>query len=141
MSAQLNRLKLYMLEASRLGARLFRRNIGMGWIGKAYMAKGGERVTLNKGDVVISNARPFHNGEVGQSDLWGWRTVTITPDMVGRRIAQHIEIEDKGDGDKESAEQAAWGMTIERHGGVYGVAREPADVVRVLSAPVLGKRP
>lgn len=133
MSAQLNRLKTYMLEASRLGARLFRRNIGMGWIGKAYVAKGGEQVRLTKGDVVISAARPFHNGEPGQSDLWGWRTITITQDMVGRKIAQHVEVEDKGDNDDETKEQASWGMAVERSGGVYGVARQAADVTRILS--------
>lgn len=130
---QLNRLKLLMLEASRLGARLYRRNIGQGWIGDAYVAKGGEQVRLSKGDVVIRSARPFHNGIKGQSDLWGWRTVTVTPDMVGRKIAQHIEVEDKGDGDKESPEQASWGVAVTASGGLYGVAREVEDMRRLLA--------
>lgn len=121
-----------MLEASKLGAKLWRRNIGQGWIGESHVVQKREVVALEPGDVVIKRARPFHNGVAGQSDMWGWRTVTITPAMVGQRIAQHVEIEDKGDGDKERPEQASWGRAVLAAGGVYGVARDVEDVRRLL---------
>lgn len=128
-----NLVKAVMLEASKMGARLFRRNVGMGWIGEAHVAKGGETVRLQRGDVVIKQGRPFHNGEPGQSDAYGWRTVTITQAMVGKKIAQHVEIECKTGTGRESPEQASWGGAVERSGGVYGVARDPLDVRRFLS--------
>lgn len=131
-----DQVKLILLEASRLGARLHRRNVGQGWIGsRTYRAKGGERVTLAAGDVVIRQARPFHNGETGQSDTYGWRTVIITPEMVGTKMAQHVEIEAKQGSGRETSEQAAWGRAVIEAGGVYGVAREPADVAALLAKP------
>src|SRR5688500_4786527 len=82
-------VKQILLESSRLGARLFRRNVGMGWIGnlvdKRTEADGSTTVT-------IRNARPLHTGIKGQYDCEGWISVTITPDMVGQVFARHVEI-------------------------------------------------
>lgn len=127
-----NQVKYYMVAASRLGARLFRRNVGMGWIGNAKKFNAPETVRVQAGDVLIRQARPFHNGEVGQYDMWGWRTVTITPEMVGTQIAQHVEIEAKQGTGRESSEQIAWGICVNRAGGRAGVARSLADVARIL---------
>jgi hypothetical protein len=122
------------LRASQLGARLFRRNIGQGWIGQATKYTRSEMVPVNPGDVLIRQARPFHSGVPGQYDTEGWRTITITADMVGQRIAQHVEIEAKQGTGRESTEQRAWGEAVRAAGGVAGVARTVEDVDRLLSA-------
>lgn len=125
-------VKEYLLAASRLGARLWRRNVGQGWIGDAKKYKAREVVTVNPGDVLIRAARPFHNGEAGQYDTWGFVIVTITPDMVGTKMAQHVEIEAKQGSGRESPEQIAWGEFVRASGGRAGVARSVADVEALL---------
>lgn len=57
----------------------------------------------------------------GSGDLIGWRTVRITPDMVGRDIAQFVSVECKRPGartDKKRAEdQANWRKAVNDAGG------------------------
>jgi len=125
--------KQILLMASKMGARLWRRNIGMGWIGQSVVIKKRETVMLAPGDVVIRNARPFHNGEAGQFDTWGWKQVTITPEMVGTVIAQHVEIEIKFGKDRMSSEQDKWGALCERQNVRAGVARTVEDAERIIS--------
>lgn len=126
-----NFTKLIRTRASELGARLFRRNVGQGWIGNAIVFKKSETVTVKAGDVLIREARPFHNGTRGQYDTHGWRTVTITADMVGQKIAQVVEIEAKLGSGRESPEQVSWGEAVRAAGGVAGVARSLEDVDRI----------
>lgn len=121
-----------LVSASRLGSRLFRRNIGMGWIGQAKRFSVATSIVAKPGDVLIRNARPFHNGEVGQSDTYGWRPVVITADMIGQTIAQHVEIEAKTGTGRETPEQRYWRDAVNRAGGRAGVARSVEDVVRIL---------
>jgi len=124
--------KQILLMASKVGARLFRRNVGMGWIGQSVVIKKRDMVMLAPGDVVIRNARPFHNGEAGQFDTWGWKQVTITADMVGTTIAQHTEIEIKFGKDRMSPEQDKWGSFCAKNGVRSGVARTVEDAVGIL---------
>lgn len=121
-----------LLEASKLGARLWRRNIGMGWIGQAKRFSAAQTISVRAGDVLIRQARPFHNGETGQSDAYGWRPVLITADMVGQTIAQHVEVECKTGTGRETPEQRYWGEAVTKAGGLYGVAREKEDLGGIL---------
>lgn len=123
-----------LIAASALGARLWRRNVGMGWIGDAKRFSAAGTVSVRAGDVLIRQARPFHNGEKGQSDTYGWRPVMITPEMVGTTIAQHVEIEAKTGEGRESQEQRWWGEAVTKSGGLYGVARDKSDVGRLLGS-------
>jgi hypothetical protein len=127
-----NQVKSYMVAASKLGARLFRRNVGMGWIGGAKKFAEAATIRVAPGDVLIRQARPFHNGTEGQYDMTGWQTVTITPDMVGTQIAQVVEIEAKQGSGRETKEQIAWGECVNRAGGKAGVARSLEDIARIL---------
>lgn len=127
-----NQVKEYLKAASRLGARLFRRNVGMGWIGNAKKFAKSELVRVQPGDVLIRQARPFHNGEAGQSDMWGWVQVLITPEMVGTRIAQHVEAEAKQGAGREEPEQKAWREAVLAQGGRAGVVRSLEDLARLL---------
>lgn len=68
--------------------RVFRNHIGGGWAGKHH------RTPDNR--VVIENPRFVKFGlPEGSSDLVGWRERTITPDDVGKTIAQFVCIEIK----------------------------------------------
>lgn len=118
----MRRLQIF---ASSIGARLFRQNAGMAWVGKVERGPGAVR--LGPGDVVIRNARPFHAGFVGMADLGGWRPVTITPEMVGTTIAQRLEAEVKLNG-RPTKEQLAWIDAVNKAGGRAGVVRSEDDL-------------
>jgi hypothetical protein len=68
----------------------------------------------------------------GSADLIGWRTVTITPEMVGQRIAVFTSIEVKTPTGRLRPEQQAWLGAVRGAGGIAGVARSVADAVTIL---------
>lgn len=63
----------------------------------------------------------------GSSDLIGWRSVTVTPDMIGQRIAifTALEIKAPGGTHRVTAEQHTFLRVVEEAGGLAGVARSP----------------
>jgi hypothetical protein len=69
----------------------------------------------------------------GSADLIGWRTVTITPDMVGQRIAVFTSIEVKTPTGRVRSEQQAWLGTVQSAGGIAGIARSIADATQIIS--------
>jgi hypothetical protein len=117
-------------RATELGARLFRQNTGLAWVGKVERRVG--MVRINPGDVVIRNARPFHAGVVGMSDLGGWMPVEITKEMVGAKIAVYAQVEVKENA-RPTKEQIAWIDAVGAAGGRAGFARSDDDLSRILS--------
>lgn len=115
---------------------MFRQNVGVGWVGKSWRCpKGGTTVTLSAGDVVVRNARPLHAGLCeGSGDLIGWRTVEITPEMVGQRIAQFVSLEAKEGSGRLSPEQRNWRDQVRAAGGVAEEVRSVEDANGFLTA-------
>lgn len=68
----------------------------------------------------------------GSADLIGWRTITVTPEMVGRRLAVFCSIEVKTPTGRLRADQQAWLTAVQGAGGVAGVARSIGDAVTLL---------
>lgn len=122
-------MRRLQVRASQLGARLFRQNTGMAWAGK--VERGPRVVRLGPGDVVLRNARPFHAGFAGMSDLGGWVPVEITADMVGSTVAVYAQIEVKANG-RPTREQMAWIEAVNAAGGRAGVARSDDDLSNIL---------
>jgi hypothetical protein len=69
----------------------------------------------------------------GSADLIGWRTVIITPDMVGQRIAVFTSIEVKTPTGRVGSEQQAWLACVQQCGGIAGIARSIADATQIIS--------
>lgn len=63
----------------------------------------------------------------GSADLIGWRTITITPEMVGQRLAVFTSIEIKLPNGRVRPEQLAWQRTVSGAGGIAGIARSVQD--------------
>ena len=68
----------------------------------------------------------------GSADLIGWRTITITPEMVGQRIAVFTSIEVKTTTGHLTPAQQAWMGTVRTAGGIAGVARSVRDAEEIL---------
>lgn len=99
------------LEAAQKGARLWRNNVGV------LEDKTGRPVRYG-----LANDSKALNEKLKSSDLIGWKCVTITPDMVGRTIAQFTARECKPQGWTYSATprevaQAAWIQLVTVEGG------------------------
>ena len=68
----------------------------------------------------------------GSADLVGWKTVTITPDMVGQEVAVFASIEVKTPAGRPTQYQQAWLTAVERAGGIAGIARSVDDALRIV---------
>lgn len=127
--SEIDLMRRLQVLASSLGARLFRQNTGMAWVGKVERGPGTFR--LAQGDIVIRNARPFHAGIKGMSDLGGWVPVEITPEMVGTKVAVYVQVEVKA-GARPTREQLAWIEAVRKAGGLAGIARSEDDLKAIL---------
>ncbi len=119
-----NLVRTILLAASDAGHRLFRQNTGQGWIGNS--------TRLPNGDVLIKNARPFHAGFEGLSDTGGWARVVITPDMVGKTIAQAAYVEIKTARGRLTPKQKAFLAAAQAAGCRAGIARTVSEALAIL---------
>ena len=105
-----NQMRTWRLRMSEQGYTMFRNNVGMGWVGKAK--------SLPNGDILIHKPRPLHAGLVeGSSDLIGWRSVEITQEMVGCRVAAFVGAEIKSETGREKKAQRIFRERLTAAGG------------------------
>jgi len=69
----------------------------------------------------------------GSADLIGWRTLVVTPEMVGQRIAVFTSIEVKTERGRIRPDQHAWLGTVQAAGGIAGISRSIADATQIIS--------
>jgi hypothetical protein len=127
--------------------RLWRNNVGTGWAGADVekvtygnlkqlvrsLMPGGD-APLRPGDVIIRQARPLHTGLCpGSADLVGFAPITITPSMVGLRLAVFAGVEVKRPGGRPTPEQRQWLESVHAAGGIAGVATSVAEAKALLS--------
>ena len=114
----------------RGSVRLFRNNVGLGFQGTIDQILEGSWVLL----------KPFRRIKFGlfkgSSDLIGWKSIEITPDMVGSKIAVFtaIEVKKPGKSVKPGSDQENFLEQVEKSGGISVVARsvnEAEDGLRV----------
>lgn len=110
-------------------AVLFRNNVGTGWTG--------DITRLRDGSIHIKNPRPLHAGLCkGSSDLIGWRSITVTPDMVGKQVAVFSAVEVKGPRGRATAEQIHFITRLNNDGGLACVAKNAEDAKKGLALNV-----
>ena len=138
---------VWLALAARLRTRatLFRSNSGKGWI-----SGGGAVVKRPDGSALVPYARPVALGLAlasgdtvpGLADLTGWTDVTITPEMVGRRVPVFTVVETKatGGGRKRDA-QINFVQQVQKAGGIAGFAESEAQAHEIIDAWIAGRAP
>ena len=113
------------------GGRVFRNNVGTGWQSrqKALKVSRPTDIVMQPGDVLLRGAQYIHFGLFkGSADEIGWRPVVITPEMVGRTIAQFVSLEYKATNGRVDADQQNWMEQVRGAGGLAAIVRDPAVV-------------
>ena len=70
----------------------------------------------------------------GSADLIGWRTITVTPDMIGTRLAVFCSIEVKTSTGRLTPQQRHWLDAVHQAGGIAGVARSVGDALQIVTS-------
>lgn len=104
--------QLIRLQCSKGPCRLYRNNCGV--------------LRDQRGVPVRYGLQP------GSGDLIGWRTITVTPEMVGQQVAVFTSIEVKSKTGRLRPEQRQWMEAVQAAGGIAGVARSVEDAQALL---------
>jgi hypothetical protein len=123
-----NQTRATAIEATRLGARLWRVSVGLAWIG--------EKIAQTANSITLRNPRPFRAGVKGMSDSLGFVPVTITPEMVGTKLPVFLAIENKSGSGRLSTEQRAYIAMVRSFGGRAGVSRCDEDTAAILRGEI-----
>jgi hypothetical protein len=105
--------EIQLALGSRPDIRVFRNSVGV--------------ATTRDGSVIRFGLAP------GSSDLIGWRTITVTPDMVGKRIAVFTGVEVKTPTGAIRKNQLLWQSALRSHGGISEILRSPSEINRVIN--------
>lgn len=104
-----------MSKASEMGARVFKNTRGM------------FRLLNAEAKVKAGLLCP------GASDLIGWKSIVITPDMVGKRFARFVAAEGKTATGRATSEQLNFIEQVQKAGGIAGVVRNSDDMKNLLN--------
>lgn len=110
-------MKRIQVEATKLGCRLWRNNVG------AFKTNGGSWIRYG-----LQNP--------GGSDLIGFTPTRITQDMVGLVVPIFTAIEVKRPGENPTVEQTNFIDHISSRCGYAGVCRSPEELSGLLSMPM-----
>lgn len=105
--------KIHKTLGGRPNVRLFRNQVG------AYQLKDGRWV-------MSGLAR-------GSADLVGWKTIQVTPEMVGQTLAVFLSVEVKSPKGAIRPEQKTWLKNVRKSGGIAGICRtieEAEDLIK-----------
>lgn len=126
-----NNLRLILLRLSKIkGLTMFRNNTGTAWAGKIVnnFTKNGKRY------VTIEEPRPLIAGlTTGSSDLIGWKTIEITPNMVGKKISVFTALEVKTSKGRATKEQLNFLQQVKNNGGISAIVTNEDDAEHVFS--------
>ncbi len=121
--------------------RLFKNPVGVGYSGQRYKLTNYHKWQIRRAlglplaarFTVLINPRVIRYGLApGSSDLIGFKKVTITPDMVGKDIAQFIAIECKRADGTPKPRQKNFMSVVNRYGGLAGIARSVLQAFNVI---------
>ena len=117
---------LILLKLSDEGCTVWRVETAGVWMGKVIHRDGNQ--------VTLTNARMMTSGLCkGGSDIIGITPVTITPDMVGKKLGVFTAAEIKTPKGRATKEQLRFIEAVRNAGGIAGIARSVQDALDLIS--------
>lgn len=115
------------------GVRVFRNNTGTAWQGSGVLnVQRSMQVNVQKGDVILKQGRIVHFGLCkGSSDVIGFHSVTVTPEMVGKTVAIFLAPEIKTPTGRATPEQKNFIAQVNAFGGIGFVARSEEEAAEL----------
>ena len=99
---------------------------------RLFRNKVGKLIKHTRESITLVGYRPLNSGLcVGSSDLIGWTTIEITPEMVGRKVAVFTALELKTKKLQATKEQLNFIEQIQIAGGIAGIVRKIEDVQEI----------
>lgn len=120
--------KRCLLEAARRfpAARIFRNNVGSGWLGPGFTMRPGQVYQAEGGERLITRPQLVDFGLMkGSGDGIGWHSIEITPEMVGQRVAVFVSLEAKAEHGRASKDQINWLQQVHAAGGIAVIVSDP----------------
>lgn len=114
--AEHNLIVEYIKKAG-MYSRMFRSNSGMAWSGK-IVSRDNEKNTIT-----IKNPRAFHGMPEGFPDTVGFQSITVTSEMVGKRLAVFKCAEFKTGNQDLTEKQSLFKKMVDKMGGIFEVVR------------------
>lgn len=115
--------KRISLLASSLGHRIFRNNVGLGWVGKSVRFSKPMKIEVFPGDVLIKAARPLHAGLIeGSGDFIGFSNK-----------GKFISVECKTETGAIKPEQKIFIDAVLKSGGIAGIVRTEEEAMELFS--------
>jgi hypothetical protein len=113
-------------ELNRLGILNWNNQTSGAWAGKVVYQKDGE--------VLLRNARFFYAGLCdGSSDIIGATQITITQEMVGKKIAVFSAFEEKTGKGKLAKNQELFAKAMNHHNCIFGEIRDAVEITNVIN--------
>lgn len=107
---------------------IFRNNVGVGFQGKLVGKFDPESITLR------FPRRIAFGLHVGSGDLIGMKQITITPDMIGKKVAAFLSVETKSETAPINYEdQINWAKQLKSFGALAGFARSIEDALEIIA--------
>lgn len=104
---------------------IFRNNVGQAWAGKSKR--------LSSGDVLIQDPYPISFGLcTGSSDLIGYTSVVITPEMLGKKVAIFTALEVKRPMSQPTPAQRQFIMRVRQDGGRAGICTNDYLAIQIV---------
>jgi len=123
--------RIMLALGQRSDIRVFRNNVGNAYQGTPLTCKPGESLVLRAWRRIQYGLFP------GSGDLIGWRSIVVTPEMVGKRVAVFVSIECKSETGREQGNQIVWRSRVCEAGGIAGVARSEEQALEIINEGVL----
>ena len=106
--------------ASHPDIRVFRNNVGTGFVGTVTAEDHATR------RLSLKSYRRIRFGLIrGSGDYIGWKSIAITPDMVGRRVAVFTSAEIKSETGRPDERQKNWRDQVRKAGGIAVIIKLP----------------
>lgn len=119
------------LDMDRVGAKKAERSVNQDL---AAIKFDGMLYRNNRGALSLGNGKfmRYGVGPNGAGDWIGWRSIVVTAEMIGKRLAVFVNLEAKAPGGRIDPAQHEFNSTVKKAGGIAGIAHSGDEAMAIL---------